>query len=1451
VRRFSGWLVWVGGLLLAVAVLAGAGWWFLLTQIVPKIDQWRTPLMQQASKALGVTVHIGRVIGQNEGLQPTVLLEDVRLLDEAGRPALQLPRINARLSLETLWPTSLWRQEVHMDRLVLVQPQLDVRRDAQGRLHVAGLILDPAKTAQGDSRATDWLLDQALIRIEGGAVTWTDEMRPAPPLQLSQVDVELRNRPGLGRRVHHWTLAATPPASFGQRFEAVADLTQPLWARPAVGEEAGWQQWLGELTQPGDWHNWSGRLDVKLPHVDVSTLQRHASLPIEVQGGRGRVGLSLVFERGRPQDVGLNVDVQAVSVKLGANLQPLAFKRLSGELHALHQPTRTSLGWKDLTFTTEDGLNWPASQAQLQWQHPAAPHLVGSTEPWLPELQGEVWKHTTDGQFDTDRLDLALLAKLADRLPLSDGIRQQLARLNPLGVGQDLKLTWSGPVDAPITYEASGQLSGISWQAGPQNPGLAGAAVSFKANQKGGKATLAIKNGWAEFTGAFEEPRVPLDDFKADVSWTIEPPKGPAPSGLSVEVSRATFANADAEGTLNATWHTGPGTGVGQSGRYPGSLLLKGHLSRAQGNRVWRYLPQVMLADARHYVRDAVKGGYSKAVDFEVRGDLWHFPFKNNEHGLFRITVKVEDATLDYVPRAKAATAGAASPTTDKQAYWPAFHQLKGDLIFEGPSLRVENATAKLGETGSGKFELREVKGRIDDLDSHDPVLLIEGAGTGPLDDLLKYVAISPVGQWTGQMLGEAQGIGQGSLSLALNIPLKHVVDAKVKGQVSLVDRDQATLKLSPNVPPLQNARGQITFTQDTLNVNAHVKVWGQDVQINGSRDTQGVPRFVANGSVSAEGLRTAQDWPSLAKLAQHMSGQTAVSVTVALPRAKTSTPGQRFAARPELVVSSNLQGLALDLPAPLNKEAMALWPLKVVHSADEGEAKTDTLLVEMGGPLLLKAEIHRDVSGPQAKLQHGSLLLTQSGTALPTAPATITPPTGMSAQVSLPALDVDAWQTWLTQFSKGPASSTDAMEAYLPRSLSLKAGTLSWRQRTLKNISVEITHPGPEIWRAQVDSSQVAGLIEWRPDAPLAAQPAPGGPTDRLVAHLTRLSVPAADAQAFEDQAAEQMLAPDPTSVPALDIIIDQFEWRGLPLGKLEVTATNRVNLLPGAAPLPEWRLTKLRLSNADAQLNATGNWAVLGAQQQAAAPSRKGALSRHRAAFSFTLDLANSGGLLSRLGLPQTLKGGKGKMAGQVAWLGSPLEPDASTMNGDINVAISEGQFLKADPGVAKLLGVLSLQSLPRRLILDFRDVFQQGFAFDRIDGDLKITQGVANTRNLRMRGVQALVLMEGQADLARETQNLRVFVVPEINAGTASLAYAAINPAIGLGTFIAQVLLRKAVVEATTREFTITGPWADPQVEQVQRTTVPAAADEPASGPAGGASTTPAPGSPGSSK
>jgi uncharacterized protein YhdP len=204
----------------------------------------------------------------------------------------------------------------------------------------------------------------------------------------------------------------------------------------------------------------------------------------------------------------------------------------------------------------------------------------------------------------------------------------------------------------------------------------------------------------------------------------------------------------------------------------------------------------------------------------------------------------------------------------------------------------------------------------------------------------------------------------------------------------------------------------------------------------------------------------------------------------------------------------------------------------------------------------------------------------------------------------------------------------------------------------------------------------------------------------------------------------------------------------------------------------------------------------------------------------MNFKLDINDSGELLSRFGMKDVIRRGKGKMEGQVAWLGSPLSPDYPSMGGAFAVNVESGQFLKAEPGLAKLLGVLSLQSLPRRLALDFRDVFSEGFSFDFVRGDVTIEQGIASTNNLQMKGVNAAVLMDGRADLARETQDIRVIVVPEINAGTASLIASVINPAIGLGTFLAQLLLRRPLIEASTKEFHIDGSWVDPVVTPVER-------------------------------
>lgn len=1403
-------VAWALGSLL---VLASVAWAVLLYQILPRIDDWRDALAQQATRALGVPVQIGRVAGRPEGLWPVLSLAEVRLLDERGQVALRLPEVSVRISPSSFLPQALWRQEWRLDRLIIVAPELDVRRDPQGVLHVAGLRVDVSGKSTGSSdTAADWLLSQPLIRIDRGQIRWTDELRGAPTIGLQQVNLALSNRPGLGRRWHELKLEATPPAEFGRRGAMHVSMTQPLWqvGEVLIPEGASvpwWRRLVGAAPRPSQWQSWSGTVRLDLPWVDVQRLRQHVTLPVEVNGGRGRVGLDLALYQGKWQGLSLDADVKDVSVRLARELAPLAFRQVTGRVSMTHEPEVTVLQYQNLRFETAEGLVWPSSSASLQWRHAKWDGVT---------LNDQVWQLTRGGVFEAERLDLALLAQLADRLPLSRRVRQALSDLSPQGVGDDLRWQWEGPVDAPRTYLTKGRFSGLTWAGSREAgwPGLSQANVRFQADEAGGRADLVVERGWIEFPDVFEEPRIPLTSLNSVVRWDIRPAKvaGKAPD-IDLYVKQAQFSNPDAQGELEGHWQTGARADAPQVARLPGRLQLQGKLSRGQANRVWRYLPSVLPASARYYVRDALKSGQGEKVRFHVDGDLNEFPFKDDVGGKFRVYVPVKQVTLDYVPEVRQAG----------QPYWPAFSHLDGELIFEGQRLRIERAQGRLGELGSGGFVLRNVTGLIDDLGANNPHLIIKGQGDGPLDDVLKYLSTSPVGQWTGNMMSVAHGAGQSALQLALDIPLDQVEHTTLKGRVTMKESDQAALRLTPALPLFDALVGEIGFTESALTVKAQTRVWGQDVWVEGQREAGGATKFLAHGVMTADGLQRAHDWPLLAQLGKRLTGQSPFTVLVSIP--KVATP-EAPAGLPVVEVQSSLQGFAANLPAPLNKAAASVWPLKVTYRLDDAQGHTDALVVDVANPQStglsdgapwLKVDLRRDVTGVDAKVQRGLISLMQmtagAAQAMPVLPAK-----GVALQVVVPTLELDVWQALGKSFQaeSGGHAPADAAGGYVPDSMLIKTGTLSYQQRHLRDVSATVAHPAPGVWRAQLDARQISGQIEWLPDT--AAGAGPAQPGSRLVARLARLSIPAAEAQALQEQATEQMLSADKAGqdVPALDIVIDQFDWRGVSLGRLEVEAVNRMVAGASGASVPEWRLTRFKLGAPEAQFNATGAWSALG-----------GARARPRSSFDFTLDVNSMGDTLTRLGLPRTVRGGKGKVSGRVSWQGSPLEPDVETLSGDLNVVINDGQFLKVDPGIAKLLGVLSLQSLPRRLTLDFRDVFQQGFAFDAIDGQVRIQQGVADTRNLRMRGVQAVVLMEGQADLVKETQNLHVYVVPDVNAVGASLAYAAINPVVGLGTFLAQVLLRKSVSEASTQEFLVSGPWADPQVEKLTaRTPVPVA-------------------------
>ncbi len=1360
-----------------------AGGWLLLALvwvalhfvIVPRIDALRPWLEEQASRTLGVVVRIGSISAQSNGLIPSVELRGVQVLDVQGHPALELSSVIAAVSPRSLLAGGL-------EQLYVDSPVLDVQRKADGVIWVGGFALP--QTDSGDSAGADWLFRQPELAIRHGTVRWTDALRDAPPLELSDVDLVLRNR----HFTHSLRINANPPAHWGERLSLQGVFTQPLLALHA-----------------GRWREWQGQWYTVFNRLDWAQLRPYLDVGAEVSQGRGNLRAWLEVKRGVL--TGATADVLLDDVHLGPGAQQQVLRTAAGRLAFKDLGGGYEYSTEGLQFETAEGIRWPGGNARLAlWDGADSGKAKGAK---LPR-----------GEFSADRLDMAVLGQLAQRLPLDAAVLAALQSYQPVGVVQTVQGGWTGPLTAPTTYALKGRVTQAALAAqATGSPGFQGLDLDLELTQSGGKAHLAMANGGLDLPGWFAEPVLPLAQLSADVQWKQDGAR------RSAAVTNLRFANADAQGEVQVLkWANVDASGAVQSG--PGTLDLQASLSRAELARVHRYLPLTLHQEVRDYLRDAVRGGTASGAKFVLKGDLRQFPFNQPKQGEFRVSANLANGNYAYVPPSL-------SPKGRKP--WPAFTQLNGELLIDHGTLSLKGVRALWGAgAGQAGVPVERTEAQINNLYSAATVS-VSAQGKGPLADALAVVNGSAIDDLLNHALGRAVASGAADYKVKLDFALADTARMALAGSINLLGNDVQVL---PGTPRLARARGLVTFTDSGFGINGVVgQALGGETRVDGTltgfgdaaappapstgavaKATPGVLRL--QGTASAEGLRQASELGTVAtSLARYASGATSYQATMALR-----------AGVPEIVVSSSLSGLGLNLPAPFAKAPDVAMPVRLELGAARASGSNGAAGAALPGQSLMRLDWGRLASlalvtggtgesgvGPRA-LRGAVVVGTGAGEPL------VLPERGIAASVALDTLDVDDWTTWLDGFGapapgakKADASSLVLGTDYLPSSVNLRVRELGWGSHTLHKVAVSGNRAG-RLWRAKVDAAEFSGQIEYR-QASVPDLAADSANTGRLYARLSRLTLGSSEAQDVENLLDEQ-----PASIPALDVVVEDFELLGKKLGRLEVEAVNQTSVVQ-REPLREWRLKRLNLSMPAATLSASGAWRLQPGAPTASSMSAPGAAKtsardRRRTALDFRLDINDSGDLLARFGMKDVIRQGKGKIEGQIEWQGSPISLDYPSLGGSFNVNLEKGEFLKADPGIAKLLGVLSLQSLPRRLMLDFRDVFAEGFPFDFVRGDVTIAKGIARTNNLQMKGVTAAVLMDGSTDIAKETQSIKVVVVPELNAGSASLITATINPLVGLYSFLAQLVLRQPLIAASTQELYIDGTWLEPRVTKVDR-------------------------------
>lgn len=563
-------------------------------------------------------------------------------------------------------------------------------------------------------------------------------------------------------------------------------------------------------------------------------------------------------------------------------------------------------------------------------------------------------------------------------------------------------------------------------------------------------------------------------------------------------------------------------------------------------------------------------------------------------------------------------------------------------------------------------------------------------------------------------------------------------------------------------LPPITEASGKLEFTERALTMrNVSAKIFASPVAVIAQTEADGKVMINLAGSASVADLRRIADSPWF----DHLSGSTQWRASVAVRGRATS-----------LVVESDLQGITSSLPEPLNKPAGGTLPMRVELAEPPGAAAgSDQLHITLDQ--LLDVRLLRRREGNQMVVDRGGIGIRETA---------VLPDRGIAVAGSLGSFDVDAWRRLIAPSGEGQASRP------LPvSSLALRASTLQAFGQRFSNLVLNARQVDGT-WQANVESREMNGDLFWR-----------DGERGRLQARLKNLAL--SEVRSTPQESAPAAAEQAPQELPGLDVVAESFSLRGKQLGKLELVAVNRGNL---------WQIDRFSISSSDGSVSGEGQWHMA-----------DGARARSETQIAFTLQSANVGKMLERLGYGDAVRKGNARLEGKVSWQGAPTAIDYPSLSGELSLAASSGQFNKLEPGVGRLLGVLSLQALPRRVSLDFRDVFSDGFAFDSVSGSMKVAAGVIRTDDFGIRGPSAKVHMSGSTDLAAETQDLRVTVQPTLSEGVA-LGAAIANPVAGVATLLAQKVFKDPIERMFAYEYGVSGTWRDPQVVKLASARAPAA-------------------------
>lgn len=657
--------------------------------------------------------------------------------------------------------------------------------------------------------------------------------------------------------------------------------------------------------------------------------------------------------------------------------------------------------------------------------------------------------------------------------------------------------------------------------------------------------------------------------------------------------------------------------------------------------------------------------------------------------------------------------------------------------------------------------------------DFGDAALDLNVSGTGNGASLLDFAARSPIAEREADTLAKLQLGGKGDFDFHLLLPFKQGSTLQLNGTAQLTGADLSApdwkLQLDKLTGPLQfDAQG---LTVGPLQGGFRGQPSTLQMRIAGAT---GDPNAIL--SASLDGRYTlaelVQDQPTLAWLGQAADGSSTFRIGLDIARDADGAPLHQ-----RLTIDSGLQDIALNLPAPLDKPAGDMLPLHVVFGLP---VESSDLQVSLDDVVRARFRLPGAHGEPLA----GTLAL---GDQMPTVLRT----QGLRVQGHGGRLDVSGWIQYLMG-GQGNANAP-ALEG-----IDVTADHALLFNNDFPGLHLQV-QPQPGELSIDADGTTLSGHFQV--------------PTDDLAkrgitARLKRLYWPKAEAPKGADgkpltdtgptpeQAARTGV--NPASLPPFHLLVDDLRLGDARLGQA------RLESWPTAKGM---HLDQVRALSRSVQITASGDW--------------NGTPENSQTHLAIDFSAEDIGKMLDALGFDGLFNGGKTRAHLDGHWPGSPSAITLANLEGQLQVHVSDGRIPEADsPGVGRLLGLVSLAELPRRLTLDFGDVFGKGLAFDTIDGHFTFADGNATTQDMKIKGSAAEITVTGRTGLRTRDYDQQLLVIPHVG-NSLPVVGAVVGGPVGAAAGLAvQGLLGHGLNKAASARYSITGSWDKPVIKLLEK-------------------------------